>query len=159
MDGLAVEVVDDPSFTAWCRTLYLLLGAADFDGVDGGTVYDRVLEDGLAGGLVQRDMRTAEGPSCAAVHVDLDAQRTGNVLDRLQGLHPFGRQEGDVVFVVALHAVERSYLNGSNASAGIFREVPLQVLLIDGRPQPPPARAGLSLRAGSGPGLRPYGAK
>ena len=45
-------MVDDPSFTAWCRTLHLLLGAADLCGVDGFPVYHVFGEHCLAGCLL-----------------------------------------------------------------------------------------------------------
>ena len=90
-DGFTVEVVDHPALAARCRTLDLLLGAAYLDGVDGGPVYHGVLEDGLAGSLFQGNVRSAERPARTTVHVHLDAQGLGDVLDGLQGLHPLGR--------------------------------------------------------------------
>jgi hypothetical protein len=45
-----------------------------------------------------------------------------------------GRQEWDVVFVIALNTIQRRDLHCSNAHTGIFGEVPLEVLLVYGRP-------------------------
>ena len=152
-DSVTVEVVDHPAFTARCSALYLLFGAADVHGVDGGTVYQRVFEDGFAGGLFQGNVRSAERPARAAVHVNLNIQRMPDVLYRFQCLHPLWRQEGDIVFVVVLHAIERGNLYSSDTHTGIFTEVPPQVLLVDGRAQPPPTRAGLGFMTWRRPGL------
>ena len=146
-DGLTVEVVYDKAFTSGCGALYLLPRTAYVHGVGGITTYHSVLEDGLARCLFQGDVRAAERPARTTVHVNLNTQRMSDVLYRLQRLHPMGRQERDIVFVVALHAIERSDLHRSDTHTGILAEVPPQVLLVNGRAQPPPARARLRLRA------------
>jgi hypothetical protein len=57
-----------------------------------------------------------------------------------------GRQERDVVFVVALNTIQRGNLYRTNAHTGIFAEVPFQIGLVNSRTEPPPAGAGLGFR-------------
>ena len=143
---LTVEVVYHPAFTARSCSLDFLLGTPYLHSVYILPVDDTVLENSFASCLTQRDLRTTERPARTTVHVHLDAQRLADVLNVLQCLHPSGRQEVDIVLVVALHAIERCNLHGSDARTGIFRQVPLQVGLVNGRSEPPPACAGLCLR-------------
>ena len=132
-DSLAVEVVYHPAFTSRRCSLDFLFGAPNLHSVDILSIDDAILEDGFAGCLFQRNLRTSERPARATVHVHFNAQRLADVLHVLQGLHPSGRQKVDIVLVVALHPIEWGNLHGSDAYTGIFRQVPLQVSLVNSR--------------------------
>ena len=69
--GGAVEVVYHPPLATRSSTFHLLAGAVYIYGINGRTVYHGVFEDCLTRRLIQWYRRTAEGPSCAAVHIHL----------------------------------------------------------------------------------------
>ena len=108
-------------------------------------------EDRPAGTLLQRNPRTAKRPSRARGHVYLDTVLAALLLGEAQHFHPFVGEIGYVVLVVALHAVEGCNLQRTYSVLGILLHVPLQVLLVNGRTQPPPAGTRLSLGFCHGP--------
>ena len=143
--GIAVEMVDDPSLTAWRCALHLLLGTTDLRAIDGFPVYYLFREHRLAGSLLQWYQRTAKRPSRTTVHVDLNAVLGGYLFNILQGLHPTGRQKRTLVLLVALDTIEWRDLHGTDACLGIFRQVPFQIFTVHSRAQPPPTGASLRL--------------
>ena len=88
----------------------------------------------LAGRFLQRHPRSAERPSCAGSHVDLDAHFAAVLLYFAEHLHPLVAKERDVVLLVTLHAIQRSYLHRPDAVVGILLHVPAQVLAVHCRP-------------------------
>ena len=59
-------------------------------------------------------------------------------------MHPLRREERQVIAVVALHPVDRSYLHRADAVAVELVKIPLQVDGVDGRTEPPPPRPRLA---------------
>jgi len=76
------------------------------------------------------------------VHVDEDAVGLRLLLDVVQHLHPRGREEGQFIRLIALHAVDGRNLHRADACAGVFLQAPAHVSIVEGRAQPPPAHAG-----------------
>ena len=121
--------------------------AGQGDGLLGSAVAGqfRVLGDKFAGRLGRFHHRTAEGPSRAGGHVDVDAIERTLLLGILQHVKPLLAEEADVFRRIAFHAVDRCNLQRADARPGILLNVPLQVGLVNGRAQPPPAAASLGL--------------
>ena len=115
------------------------------------------LQSKFAGSLFDGDVRTAERPARSAVHVDENAVALTFSLDELQGVHPRSREERQFVLRVALYAVDGRNLQRADACAAVLLHVPLQVLLVDGRTEPPPTCAGACLGLHFGPHLCPCG--
>jgi hypothetical protein len=109
------------------------------------------LEQHFAGGVRHGHFGVPEGPSRARVHVHLQADLLAQRLGVGQHVHPAGREERNVVPLVALHAVDGCYFQSAHACLGIFSHVVGQVGRVDRAAQPPPAGGGACL----GQGLRP----
>ena len=104
-----------------------------------------------AGTLLQRNPWATERPACARGHVDLNTVLAALLLGVAQHFHPFVGQIRDIIPVVPLHSVERCNLQSTDSVLGILLHVPLQILLVNGRTQPPPTGTGLSLWIHRGP--------
>ena len=108
-------------------------------------------DDELTGRILHGHFRSAEGPACPVVHVDLHAQ----LLRQRQGIivhpHPCGREIGTLVALVPLYAVDGRNLDRPDAGTGILPQVVSQVDRVDGASHPPPAGAGLHLGRHGGP--------
>ena len=134
----------------------VLLGNFQCQTRDLPAVEDGIHEHHLAGTLLQGHPRASEGPACTCSHIHLDAGLLTDSLYLAQHLHPLIRKIGDVVRLIALHPIDGRDLDGSDAVVGILLHGPLQVVLIHGGTQPPPACAGLCLLRGCGPRLGGY---
>ena len=95
-----------------------------------------------AGRFLQRHPRSAERPARARSHVDLDAVALRFGHDEAQHLHVAVGEKGNVVSVVALHAVDGGNLHRTGPGTAVLLQVPAQVILVDSRAQPPPAQSG-----------------
>ena len=72
MHGFAIEMIHHPAFSARGSTLHLLFSASYLDVVGAHAINNGIIEDGFAGSLIQRDMRSAERPASATVHIHFD---------------------------------------------------------------------------------------
>ena len=102
-------------------------------------------EKRLARCLVDGHPRTAEGPSRAIVQVHLHAVGRRCALGELQGTHPFGREVGQLMCLIALYSIDRSDLHSTDTNMVQCVEIGFQSGLIDGRTEPPPTGAGTGL--------------
>ena len=102
-------------------------------------------KDHPASRLFQGYPRTTERPSRTCCHIHLNTVALCLRHRIAQHAHPFVREVGDIILLIALNTVEWGYLDGSDAMFAIFSEIPFEVLLVDGRSQPPPACARLGL--------------
>ena len=89
--------------------------------------------------LLQWHPRTTERPARARCHINFYAVAAALVLHKPQHLHISVGEERDVVRVVALHAVDGRDFHRTDTGTAILLQIPLQILLIYGRAQPPPA--------------------
>ena len=105
----------------------------------------------FGGGFVHGYFRTAERPTRTRVHIDDDAEALALVLCMLQHTHPTVGQETDFVHLVADYAIDRSNLDGTDASLGIGFQIICKVETINRRTHPPPTGAGLGFLLGNGP--------
>ena len=110
-----------------------------------------VYEDGLVGRFLQGYPWTAKRPSRTSGHVYLDARLLTVSLHLAQHAHPLVGEKRYVISLIALHTIDWGDFHRSNAMVGILLHVPLQVLLVDGRAQPPPSYSRLSLLSGGRP--------
>ena len=89
--------------------------------------------------LLQWHPRTTERPARARCHINFYAVAAALVLHKPQHLHISVGEERDVVRVVALHAVDGRDFHRTDTGTAILLQIPLQILLVYGRAQPPPA--------------------
>ena len=101
--------------------------------------------------LIDSHLGSTEWPASAGVHIDFDAQALAFGLNMPQHTHPTRRQEVNVVLLVALHAIDRCNLDGTDTSLGVCLKVICQVGAIDSTTQPPPTGAWLGLLLYDGP--------
>ena len=104
-------------------------------------VNKRINHHQLACSFGERRLGRTERPACPEVHVYLYALPLALADGKVQHLHPLGRKEGDIIGIVALHAIERRYLQSPDAVGRHLLHLPTQSRLRDGRTQPPPSCA------------------
>ena len=105
----------------------------------------------FAGSFRQWYPWSAERPPRATVHVDVHACGIAHLLCLLQGVHPVLAQVAQFVLRIVLHTIDRCNLQGADARLGIFPDIVIQILVVNGRPHPPPATASLCLAIYFGP--------
>ena len=148
--GILVVMVHHPSFSTRGSALHLLACLAHLEGHARVSI---LAEDGLARRVAVAHRRASEGPPRACAHVDADADILPYVLTEAQHLHPLWGEEGDVVRLIALHAVDGGNLQFAQPSLGIRADVPFQILFVHRTTQPPPAGCRLSRRGNVWPCL------
>ena len=131
LEGFGVVVVHDPALASGGGSLDFL------PGLDGLYSVSRDLH--LLGRNIGADLRAAERPARAVVHVAFQPEPLGLRHQILVHLHPFGGEVVYVIGLVALHAVDRGDFVASDARLGELFEVPCDTLLVNGAAQPPPA--------------------
>ena len=131
LEGFGVVVVHDPALTSGGGSLDFLAGLHG--------LYSVSRDLHLLGRNIGADLRAAERPARAVVHVAFQPEPFGLGDKIFVHLHPFG---GEVVYVaclVALDSVDGSHLVSAYSCFGELLEVPGQALLVNGASQPPPA--------------------
>ena len=88
-------------------------------------VNDGIHEYSLAGSFIDRNPRTTERPACSSSHVGFNTYLLIFFFYEFEHLHPFRREIRNIILVISLHTIEWRDFYGSNASFGIFVEVPL----------------------------------
>ncbi len=86
-----------------------------------GCVYDKHLRCTL----VEWYPRTAKRPSCTCSHIKLYAVGFAFRINVSQYLHIARREERNIVFLISLHAIDRSNLDSANTMVGILAKIPL----------------------------------
>ena len=87
-------------------------------------VNQRIHHYELTCSFCDRDLRRTERPTCTQIHIYLYAQPVTLPDGIFQHLHPLRREEGDIVGIVALHAIQGCYLQRAYAVRGHLLHLP-----------------------------------
>ena len=109
------------------------------------------LHQQAAGSVFDGNLRSAEGPSRARVHVHLHVQACSLALGVAEHLHPFRGEEVYFIRIISLHTIDRGNLQRSHSCLGIGFQIMCQVGGIHRTTHPPPAGGRLCLSSHLGP--------
>lgn len=142
--GVFIEMVNHKPFTTRGSTFHLLSCATD-----GGFTVG--IKNELASGFFLRHQGASERPPRPCGHIGFDVQFFTSGLHIFQHTHPTRGKVGNLVGIVAFHAINRGDFDTTNTCLGVFGKIVIDASRIDCTAQPPPAGVGLGFWIGRNP--------